>query len=247
LVALADAARVSPVAQDRELVVLVIAVQEREIGVLGILPVDAIETDAELDEHTHRQKGLAGSAIINNVTTLVVDLPGLLSDIINGYTAAPPVAEPDERSRVPVASHPRMALVVEDSDFFRAQVKKYLAAEGIEALEARDGESALTVLNNRPSDVGIVITDIEMPGISGLELTRRIRSQARFENLPVIALSALVGEEDLERGREAGLTDYQVKLDRDALIESVERLLDNPDAGNRPFHAAGVGSLVYTE
>jgi len=63
-----------------------------------------------------------------------------------------------------------------------------------------------------------------MPRLDGLSLTRRIRADARFARLPVIALSSLAGEEEIARGVDAGVTEYQVKLDRDRLLESVDRL-----------------------
>ena len=235
LVTLADTARVKPLENSAELAVLVTLFQGREIGLLGALPVDVVETDAVLDATTHRQKGIQGSVIVNGVTTLVTNLAELVEGIISGVNTA---SHSDFNSAPLTVSRSRTALVVEDSDFFRAQVKRYLSAAGIESLEASDGESALQVLASHPLEIGIVVTDIEMPGISGLELARRIRSQPRFDRLPIIALSALVSDEDLERGRAAGLTDYQVKLDRDTLIESVERLLENPDIGDRPFQAA---------
>ena len=235
LVTLADTSRVKPLENSAELAVLVTLVQGREIGLLGALPVDVVETDAVLDDNTHRQKGILGSAIVNGTTTLIINLPELVEGVLSAVETS---LASEIKSTPSVSTRSRTALVVEDSDFFRVQVKRYLAAAGVESLEASDGESALQVLANHPLEIGIVVTDIEMPGISGLELARRIRSQPRFENLPIIALSALVSEEDLERGRAAGLTDYQVKLDRDSLVASVERLLENPEIGDQPFQAA---------
>jgi len=66
-----------------------------------------------------------------------------------------------------------------------------------------------------------VVTDIEMPNMNGYELTKQIRSDARFSSLPIIAVTSLAGEEDVERGRQAGLTNYLVKLDREKLLEAI--------------------------
>jgi two-component system chemotaxis sensor kinase CheA len=63
------------------------------------------------------------------------------------------------------------------------------------------------------------VTDIEMPRLDGLGLARRIRADGRTVGLPIIALTSLAGEEDMARGKSAGIDDYQTKLDRDQLLE----------------------------
>ena len=71
----------------------------------------------------------------------------------------------------------------------------------------------------------VLLLDLEMPRMDGLTLTRRIRADARFSALPVIALSSLAGEEEIARGLAAGVNEYQVKLNKDDLIESLRRLV----------------------
>ena len=67
-----------------------------------------------------------------------------------------------------------------------------------------------------------------MPNMDGLELTRRIRREPRFADLPVIALTSLASEEDFQRGFDAGVTEYQVKLDRDELLGAIRRYAKVP-------------------
>ena len=68
-------------------------------------------------------------------------------------------------------------------------------------------------------------TDIEMPRMDGLALTRRIRADGRFTGLPMIALSSLAGEEEIARGMAAGVDEYQIKLNQDELLESIRRVV----------------------
>jgi len=72
-----------------------------------------------------------------------------------------------------------------------------------------------------------VVTDIEMPRLDGLGLTRRIRADKRTALLPVIALTSLAGDEDIARGDAAGIDDYQTKLDRDRLLERLREYWQN--------------------
>jgi len=70
-----------------------------------------------------------------------------------------------------------------------------------------------------------VVTDVEMPNLTGLGLAARIRQDQRFAHLPILALTSLASEEDVAKGKAAGVDDYQVKLDRDNLLTALRSLL----------------------
>jgi len=215
LFALSDSADVASVEDEEEPVVLVSSVNGREFGILGTMPVDVIDTRVVIDHATHRQKGIVGSAVLQGRTTFIVDPIEMISTEVFSGVAAP------ENARGAVTGDVATVLLAEDSDFFRSQVKKYLEEEGYSVLTAADGEEAWSLLLKHMDTVRAVVTDIEMPRLSGLELTARIRAETRTEKLPVIALTSLAGDADRDRGREAGITEYQVKLDRDSLIVSL--------------------------
>jgi len=67
----------------------------------------------------------------------------------------------------------------------------------------------------------VVLTDLEMPNMSGFELTEKIKTTPEYSHLPVIALTSLSGEADMEKGKKVGIDVYQIKLDREKLIEVV--------------------------
>ena len=89
--------------------------------------------------------------------------------------------------------------------------------------KATNGEETIELVKKLQPD--IVITDIEMPELDGYGLSKKIRTDQRFAHLPVIALTTLAGEEDIARGKASGVNDYQVKLDRERLMESIGRHL----------------------
>jgi two-component system, chemotaxis family, sensor kinase CheA len=220
LVALADVAKVEPIIGDGDLAVIVSSVYGREVGLLGTMPVDVVETSAKIDKSTHRQRGIAGSAIIRDHTTLIADLHELVD-----------AAYPEWRQRDSVGeaagSEGTTVLLAEDSDFFRAQVRRYLEAGGYQVIDAPDGEAAWGLLQSSLDKVQLVVTDVEMPRLSGLELTRRIRADVRTASLPVIALTSLADDEDVARGKAVGVNDYMIKIDRDSLLEGVRRLISD--------------------
>ena len=113
--------------------------------------------------------------------------------------------------------------MADDSDFFRGQIQRLVEAVGYRVLPAEDGQAAWEILDQHAGEVAVVATDVEMPRLDGLALTRQIRADQRFTGLPIIALSSLAGEEEIARGIAAGVTEYQVKLNADELIESIRK------------------------
>jgi len=105
--------------------------------------------------------------------------------------------------------HKPVILVAEDSPLQRSLVVGTLKSEGFEVLEAEDGKAALEVLERTRPD--LLITDVEMPRMTGLELVRAVRSDLRFGSLPVLMLTTLSGFEQIKEGFDSGASDYMVK------------------------------------
>ena len=219
LVTLSDVARVGSMDEEQELAVIVAKVGEREVGLLAAMPVDVIETKATLDVVTHRQTGIAGSTIMRDTTVLVADIFELAQTTFPEWNL-------QHAAEAQASSHLTCQVVLaEDSDFFRAQVKRYLESDGFAVLEAEDGEVAWKILQENADTVQGVVTDVEMPNLTGLGLATRIRQDARLGHLPILALTSLASEEDIAKGKAAGVDDYQIKLDRDNLLTSLRALL----------------------
>jgi len=225
LVTLADTASVASVDGRDELVVLVSNARGREVGLLGAMPVDVIETPATIDQVTHRQKGIAGSSIIRNATTLIADLYELVDQAYPEWATEQKATRLDTplTAKTGADSGVCTVLLAEDSDFFRAQLKKCLEEDGFQVLAAPDGEAAWELLLKNTDKVRVVVTDIEMPHLDGLGLAARIRGDERTARLPIIAVTSLAGDEDAEKGKAAGIDEYQVKLDREKLSVSVRK------------------------
>jgi len=124
---------------------------------------------------------------------------------------------------VPAEERPYRLLLAEDSPFFRQMIANYLASAGYEVETACDGEEAWEKLQKERFDA--LITDIEMPRLNGLELAKRVRADTRLAELPIMALTSLSSEEDRRRGIEAGIDEYQVKLERSKVLEALANLL----------------------
>jgi two-component system, chemotaxis family, sensor kinase CheA len=226
LVTLRDFAAVDELSADQQWVVVVFDCAGQTLGLLAAEPLDMLETRVVMDTVTLRQPGVAGSALLNGRTTLMLDIFELANRFRGGRREPiEQIAEPQQQRR-----NSATVLVAEDSDFFRGQIQRLIEGVGYRVLTADDGQSAWEMLDSHASEVSLVTTDIEMPRLDGLGLTKRIRADSRFAQLPVIALSTLASEEEMAHGYAVGVSDYQVKLDQEQLLECIGKAL----AGQRP-------------
>ncbi len=218
LFAIDEVANVKPLEDREDLLVIVFLLAGREVGLLATSPVDALEVCARFDESTLKQSGIMGSAIIGDHTTMMVDIFGLIETINPEWFSEREAVQTSEGKAATI-------LYAEDSRFFRSQVKGFMEDEGYNVIEAEDGMVAWNLLQEHADEVFLVVTDVEMPNLDGVGLAGKIKGDQRFSHLPVIALTTLAGDEDMARGKEVGIDDYQVKLDREKLMESIHGLL----------------------
>jgi two-component system, chemotaxis family, sensor kinase CheA len=219
LISIDEVASVLPIADRDDLLVIVFHLAGKNIGLLATGPIDAIEISSDIDDVTLKQTGIMGSAIIAGKTTMLVNIFEIVQ-ISN------PQWFEDHAAYAGIDTDEDIAptiLIVEDSNFFRNQVKGYMEEAGFNVLEAEDGRVAWQILEKQGETIAMVVTDIEMPNMDGFELTERIKTDQRFRHLPVIALTTLAAEEDIARGKAVGVDEYHIKLDKERLMESVHR------------------------
>jgi two-component system chemotaxis response regulator CheY len=116
-------------------------------------------------------------------------------------------------------------LVVDDSTTMRQMVSFTLTEAGHQVTEAIDGANALKEANARRFD--LVITDVNMPGMNGIDLVRTLRALPDFKFIPMLVLTTEAGQEMKQRGREAGATGWIVKpFSPDVLLATLKKVLD---------------------
>jgi len=115
-------------------------------------------------------------------------------------------------------------LLVEDDSDWRHLVAYHLTNAGFTVIEAEDGVAALREANREPPD--LIILDVRLPQMSGLDVCRELRAGIRTEQVPIIMLTARTRAQDLEQAYAAGATDHVAKpfSPRD-LVERAEKAL----------------------
>ncbi|PIE90596.1 MAG: hybrid sensor histidine kinase/response regulator [Acidobacteria bacterium] len=169
---------------------------------------DVVSTEVKLETEVMPAEGVIGTSIINGRTTVILDIHGLLEE----------KQSEDKFNRMNYS-----ILLVEDTPFFMNMIKLYLLQAGFKVDEAVNGLKAWERLEQKEYD--LVLSDIEMPEMDGYELVHKIKTDPRFQHLPVMAITALDNPNAKAKGQKAGFDAYQVKLDKAKLIQSIYKLI----------------------
>lgn len=193
--------------------VLVFSDREHTMGLVVEEIVDIVEDRLKV-ELTADNPGVIGTAVIAGKATTIIDagyyLPQAFGD---WFGRADAEYGSDEHNQ------PRI-LLVDDSPFFRNLLTPLLSVAGYEVIAVEGPDRALQ-LREQGNDFDIIISDIEMPGMSGFDFAVAVRAEGRWQDIPMIALSSHATEKDFERGRQVGFNDYVAKFDRDSLLATL--------------------------
>jgi len=120
---------------------------------------------------------------------------------------------------------PKMVLIVEDNELNMKLFHDLLEAHGYRTLQARTGPEALKLAEERQPD--LILMDIQLPEISGLQVTQQLKKNRMLASIPVIAVTAFAMKGDEERIRAGGCQDYIAKpISVADFLEKVKRYLD---------------------
>jgi CheY-like chemotaxis protein len=120
-------------------------------------------------------------------------------------------------------------LVVEDFDDTRLMMKMWLARIGYRVMEAETGEEAIDVAQRELPD--LIIMDVMMPGMNGLDATRRIREYQALRGTPIVAVSAYGANEYRALALDAGCNEYvSTPFDPNALAALIKSLIEKSEA-----------------
>ena len=195
--------------------VLVFADRDRTMGLMVDAITDVVD-DRLVIELSAAQPGLLGSAVIRGEATDVIDTGYWLTQAARDWFDG--AALPGESVRV------RRLLIVDDNAFFRQLLVPTLSAAGYHVTAAASAADALQ-MRDAGALFDAIISDIDMPDMDGLSFARAVRASGPWARLPMVALTARAEPLDIERGHEAGFTEYVTKSRRDALVSALRACL----------------------
>ena len=205
--------------------VLIVTMAHRKIGFL----VDEVLAEQEgvvkdLGPQLVHVRNLAGATVLGSGQVIpILHVPELIESVLGMHQTPGTLhqaAEPDDSTEKQIK-----ILVAEDSITSRMLLRNILETAGFQVKTAVDGLEAFQILQNDSFD--LIVSDIEMPGMNGFELTSKIRMDARFAAIPVVLVTALSSDWDRQRGLEAGANAYIVKsnFEQSNLVETIQRLI----------------------
>jgi two-component system chemotaxis sensor kinase CheA len=173
--------------------------------------IDIVEARLDIEVASDRP-GLLGYAVVKSATTEIIDV---------GYFLPQAFEDWFRRRDHAAARRARTILLVDDSAFFRELLTPLIKAAGYRVIAVGSAAEALAALqaNGR---FDLIVTDVEMPQIDGFAFAEAVRAMPSGNEIPIIALSAMVSAETIERGRAAGFHDFVAKFDRAGLVAAIK-------------------------
>jgi two-component system, cell cycle response regulator DivK len=137
-------------------------------------------------------------------------------------------------------------LYIEDNYQNRRLVKRLLKMKGYEVIEAEDGLQGIAVAARERPD--LILMDINLPGIDGMEATSRLKSSYDLADIPIVAVTAAAMRGDRERIMAAGCDDYlQKPIDNEELVRTVRRFIGPADQTPAPQPPTTASNQPVTE
>ncbi len=124
----------------------------------------------------------------------------------------------------------RKVLIAEDSALLRNMYQMiFRQYDGCELIMAEDGRKAIDLLASNP-DIDVILLDINMPVVSGLEFLKTVRSEEIYKNIPIIIVSTEGKEDDIQQGLKLGASAYITKPFKSADLHNlIEKVTENTD------------------
>jgi len=192
------------------------------------LRVDELLEEVEVVVRPIRARGRANVPHVSGAAMLASGTVAIVLDVMAATATALglPGEQLSTEREIADAAPRRRVLVVDDSITTRTLEASVLEAAGYEVLTAVDGADGWRVLQERGAD--LVVSDVEMPRMDGLQLTETLRASTRFRETPVVLVTALESAEHRARGLEVGADAYLAKssFEQQSLLNTVRELLD---------------------
>ncbi|MBB5751051.1 chemotaxis protein CheW [Prosthecomicrobium pneumaticum] len=185
------------------------------IGLVVDEIVDIVETELRL-QLSPATPELIGGAIINGIATEVYDVGHFMGAAFGGDLQVTPHFE----------GRAHRLLLVDENAFLRALLEPLLRGHGYRVITCRTAREALDRLS-ADRDFAAVVSGVGADDVDGFHLAEAIRNELGLEDLPIIGVASTSRPELIERGREAGFTDYVAKFDRPGLMAALREFASN--------------------
>lgn len=216
--------------EEEEKAVLVFADRNKSLGLVVDQIVDIVETTLDLQLNSTRP-GFVGATVINDRATDIVDVAYYLHQMDRDWfknhddqtyhtTSSGTTGRAGQKCRL---------LLVDDSPFFRNMLTPILTIAGYDLTVLDSATKAMQLCENG-KEFDLIISDIEMPEMDGLEFVQKVKNGSRWAHIPMIALTSHATPKDVEHGYQMGFNKYVAKFDRETLLSTLSEALSQKGA-----------------
>lgn len=189
---------------------------------------DVLSTTSQMDDGFSDRVGIFGNLVTPTGLVVIVDTLRILDEMVKKLSVGGPTTS-TAKVEVHTAGAKRKILFVEDTAFFRRHVATVLERAGYELTLCEHGLDALQTLErSKIEDFDLVLSDIEMPKMNGLQLAEAVRANERWKHVPMIALTTKFNPAHVEEGKRAGFDSYLEKLKPEILLAEITLRLQAP-------------------
>ena len=192
------------------------------LGIVVSKVIDIVRQKMEIKSPSMKE-GVIGSTIMQDVTTEIVDVSYFLSKNFKdwlGHTESNKV-----EGEFAYVENKKHVLLVDDSSFFRKFMRPLILAAGYRVSTAQDGREGLELLTEHGDEIDLVISDIDMPVMNGVEFVKAAKANPKLANIPFIALTSHEEDDFDEDVREMGFETLVTKSNRNKVVESIKNIL----------------------
>jgi len=222
-----DTSKPIPDNDGNTLEVIVFSDGDKVLGIVVEEILDIVRGKMEIKSSNNRD-GILGSIVISEKTTDLIDISHYFSSMFSNWFDTKNNSFDEDGDLVP---DKKKLLLIDDSMFFRKFMKPVLVVAGFDVMTAECAVDGYELLNSG-EEFDLVLTDIDMPDINGVEFTRQCKEESRFADIPFVALTSHTKEELLSEHEDPGFREIVCKTDRDSLPIIISEILSvkNVDA-----------------
>lgn len=179
---------------------------------------DIVDSTLNIDA-TYARPGYLGAAAVKGTATDILD--------VNHFTGT----SDWDLDKDNMKGGRRRILIVDDSAFFRHMLQPLLSMAGYAVTMVESPMSALA-LRDKGADFDLILSDIEMEGMSGFDFANKVKSEDGWRDIPMVAISSHATQKDIETGKNSGFSAYVPKSDKGALLSTLSEVFEKT-RGNR--------------
>lgn len=216
--------------------VVVTEKQGRRFGIEVDQIEDVIVIEQSIDDGLKDREGIYGNIVCDDEVVVVVDVLSIMDREIDRLMGTKPEQKmvvhngggngQNSNGNGHASGSSFKILLAEDTPFFRRQILKVLTRAGHQVVAVEDGKKALDkLMAAEEGEFKLVVSDIEMPEMTGFELATEVRKNSKLKDMPMIAVTSRYQQKDIENGKEVGFNLYLEKLNEEKLLNGINSLL----------------------